>query len=131
MITRQIGLVLALAILLGCAAQPDDEKILGAVERALSDDPRLHDVDVSSRRGEVKLSGTASSALDRTRAEELARGAEGVVRVSNEIGIGPAQPPAVASPPPAESMPAMPKSMLEHPPMDPMPHAQGDAPANS
>jgi hypothetical protein len=124
---RDLGIAFAFTIALGCSAQPDDAKIVRSVEKALAEDPALNDVAATSLAGEVTLSGVASSAADRSHAESLARAAEGVVAVRNEIQLTPAP---VASPPPLGSLENMPADQGAMPNTAPA-NAAADDPSGS
>jgi len=67
----------------------DDTVITTRVKSALLADPIMNSLDVSvtTRKGEVQLSGFVNSALQFTRAVEIAKGVEGVSSVVNHMSI--------------------------------------------
>ncbi|MBL8069539.1 MAG: BON domain-containing protein [Nitrospira sp.] len=69
----------------------DDASITAAVQSKLSSD-RLSNfsrIDVDTERGAVSLNGTVTSAEQKTRVAELARGVNGVKTVNNNLQIQP------------------------------------------
>lgn len=66
-----------------------DVAVVAAVQAAFaaSETVDATDIDVDANEGHVTLSGTVSSAAERDEAIRLARGAEGVVRVTSELEI--------------------------------------------
>lgn len=67
----------------------DDAMITGKVEAALVADQRTSAmrVDIETHEGEVQLSGFAKSQAEKTAAVEVAKGVEGVRRVTNAIDV--------------------------------------------
>jgi len=67
----------------------DDTVITTRVKSALLADPIMNSLDVSvtTRKGEVQLSGFVNNALQFTRAVEIAKGVEGVSSVVNHMSI--------------------------------------------
>ena len=88
------------AQLAGCASQPnsrstgryiDDAAITAKVKRALVGSPDVSalDVDVTTYRGVVQLSGFVDNASQVQKAEQLARGIDGVKDVRNDVQVKP------------------------------------------
>ncbi len=102
------SLFLVTALTAGCGAPPTDSEIADAVGQQLRSDEALrnYSLSVSSMDGEITLVGVVGSERERTRAEELAGGVDGVSNVNNEISITPSDAPAVGAPPPAGQAPA-------------------------
>lgn len=86
------------AVLAACAGSPtrestgeyiDDTLITSKVKAKLveSSDVSAAAVNVETFKGIVQLSGFASSTSERVKAEELARGVEGVKQVKNDIRL--------------------------------------------
>ena len=84
----------------GCASQPntrstgryiDDAAITAKVKRALAGDPDVSalDVNVTTYRGVVQLSGFVDQASQIQKAEQLARGIDGVKDVQNDVKVKP------------------------------------------
>jgi osmotically-inducible protein OsmY len=99
-------LVVSLFILLltgslaGCNRGPSDETLAQNVKAKLSADPRLGSqaIAVTAAAGVVTLAGTVSTEADKSSAEQLAKGVEGVKSVTNTLMV---KPPVVnATPPP-------------------------------
>ncbi len=69
----------------------DDAAITTAVKARFFEDKDVAgtSISVETLRGTVMLSGFAKNALERNRAETLARGVKGVTAVKNEIAIRP------------------------------------------
>jgi hyperosmotically inducible protein len=100
---KSIGLAMCLGTmtiigLTGCAGNRyeqstgeyiDDTGTTSRVKRALADDPRFKydDVNVSTFKGTVQLSGFVSSGEQKSRAEERAKNVEGVQEVVNNITV--------------------------------------------
>lgn len=93
-----LALTFACALLTGCAGTPirestgeyiDNAAITARVKTALISDPvaKARDISVESFRGTVQLSGFVNSAEEKARAEQVARGIEGVVTVQNNLAI--------------------------------------------
>jgi len=63
--------------------------LVDRVRRALVNDREIpaNDIDVSANGGVVSLWGKVASARERQRAEEIARGVEGVQRVENKLTV--------------------------------------------
>ena len=117
-------LVLAVAVLsiffaTGCAKKADDAAIISNIQSQMFSDPQLKnsDLKVTSAKGEVTLSGTVPSAAARLDAYKLASQTAGVTKVNDQMSVGPAQAPSIAS----DSAPAA--KLTEHD------HAPAAAPA--
>lgn len=69
----------------------DDASITLAVKSALynADEPLARQVRVSTGNGVVSLVGTVPSAEAKARAEQIAAGQKGVIRVINGLDVGP------------------------------------------
>ncbi len=67
----------------------DDSVITAEVKAALLADPAMKSLDVSvtTRKGEVQLSGFVDNPIQLTRAVEVARGIEGVAGVDNHMSL--------------------------------------------
>lgn len=72
---------------------PGDEEIAGNVRNILEWDSRLESgqVEVSVRKGIVRLTGTVASYWEKRRAYEIALSISGVVSVTNRLTVSPAQ----------------------------------------
>ena len=72
------------------STQVDDAAITTQVKAALAGDATTNPlkVDVDTNEGVVRLSGTVEDPNNRRRAEEVARGVDGVQRVVNDIQVG-------------------------------------------
>lgn len=93
-------LPLAAVLVLGAVAcastqsattQVDDTAIKAAVKTKITADPETNpfEIKVDVNEGVVQLTGTVDEQIDRTTAARLARNTAGVVRVENEIEVGP------------------------------------------
>lgn len=93
-----LGLSSAGVFFAGCAATPtrestgeyiDNAAITARVKTALISDPvtKARDINVESFRGTVQLSGFVNTAEEKTRAEQVARAADGVVAVQNNLAV--------------------------------------------
>ena len=72
-------------------AMADDGSITTLVKARLDNDPQvgaMH-INVETVNGEVQLAGFASSELDKSRAEDIARGVSDVKGVRNDIVVRP------------------------------------------
>ena len=109
---RSAGLALCIVALLSvsCGSGPSDDQIVARIDQELANSPLLGGakIDVTSRDGVVTLSGVVTSEEQRTRAESVAWGVEGVESVESRIEVAsraPAPAPDVAAPPPAPQPP--------------------------
>jgi hyperosmotically inducible periplasmic protein len=97
-----LGLAVAFgsAQLAGCASQPtsrstgrfvDDAAITAKVKTALARDPDVSalDVNVTTYRGVVQLSGFVDDQNQVRKAEQVARGIDGVKDVQNDVRVKP------------------------------------------
>jgi osmotically-inducible protein OsmY len=97
-----LGLAVALgtAQFAGCASQPtsrstgrfvDDAAITAKVKTALARDPDVSalDVNVTTYRGVVQLSGFVDDQNQVRKAEQVARGIDGVKDVQNDVRVKP------------------------------------------
>jgi len=97
--TRSFGGLVAaalLAVLVGCAGAGtktgqaiDDTAITAKVKAQMAKDKEVSamDVSVNTDQGVVRLSGVVKSAQEKQRAEQVARGVEGVRRVDNALVV--------------------------------------------
>jgi osmotically-inducible protein OsmY len=69
--------------------EPDDNEIARRVREALAQDPNIeqHEVAVTVRNATVYLSGTVDTAFEKSRAEEVVSGIEGVVKIENNLEV--------------------------------------------
>jgi hyperosmotically inducible protein len=95
-VVRTLLVLLALAVLAGCASTQtqestgeyvDDAAITAKVKSAIFDDPALKvfDIGVETFRGTVQLSGFVNSAEIRSRAAVVAHRVSGVKSVKNDL----------------------------------------------
>lgn len=95
-ITKILACVFLLVAFVGCSATNkrgsagdyvDDTVITTKVKAAIFDEPTLKtlQINVKTFQGEVQLSGFVDSAQNITKAGEVARGVDGVVKVSNDL----------------------------------------------
>jgi hypothetical protein len=89
-----IGLLGTPVVLTACSGETageyvDDSVISNTVRAKLLDDPDLNifQVDVTTLRGEVQISGFVESQADKDRATQVARSVDGVRRVHNNLVI--------------------------------------------
>ena len=97
--TRTIGLAVCLLVaaplVTGCASQQqrtagqsvDDATITAKVKSQLLADPDVSalNVNVTTFKGQVQLSGYVENATQRSKAEQIAKNIEGVKSVSNDL----------------------------------------------
>jgi hyperosmotically inducible periplasmic protein len=96
--TRNVGLALCLLVaaplVTGCASPQrtagqtvDDATITAKVKSQLLADPDVSalNVNVTTYKGQVQLSGYVNEAAQRTKAEQIAKNVEGVRNVSNDL----------------------------------------------
>jgi len=87
-----------LATITGCAGDRndrstgeyiDDKSLAVRVHSALSDNPdyKFNDVNVNIYRGTIQLSGFVNSSDQKSKAEEIAKGVQGVKDVQNNISV--------------------------------------------
>jgi len=79
---------------LGCAstetgASKADRELSSKVEKKLKNDPvcKYKGINVASSNGTVQLSGFSASQTEKQRAEQLAKGVDGVNQVVNKIAV--------------------------------------------
>ena len=89
-----IGLLGTPVVLTACSGETageyvDDSVISNTVRAKLLDDPDLNifQVDVTTLRGDVQISGFVESQADKDRATQVARSVDGVRRVHNNLVI--------------------------------------------
>ena len=91
-----IAAVLGTAVMAGCSSTPnsastgqniDDSVITTKVKAKLIQDPvtKAHEISVETFKGTVQLSGFVESASERSQAERIARGVDGVKSVKNSL----------------------------------------------
>jgi hyperosmotically inducible periplasmic protein len=101
--TKAVGIAVMLtliAVLMGCNRGPNDETLTQQVKAKISADPALatQPVNVSVKDGVVTLAGNVNTATNKAKAEDLAKGVNGVKSVTNSLAV---RPPIVnATPPP-------------------------------
>lgn len=101
--TKAAGIAVMLtiiAVLVGCNRGPNDETLTQQVKAKLSADPTLatQTVIVTVKDGVVTLAGNINTEANKAKAEQLAKGVEGVKSVTNSLTV---RPPIVnATPPP-------------------------------
>jgi hyperosmotically inducible protein len=94
-----VAVLLAAAATFGTAAcstnvpvseQIDDAAITAEVKSKLAADPEVsaHNIDVDTNEGVVTLSGRVDDSSEKSEAEQLARSADGVRRVINNLRVG-------------------------------------------
>jgi hyperosmotically inducible periplasmic protein len=102
---RSAGLAACLVVVtpmfVACATDPereagqtvDDAAITAKVKSQLLADPNVSglNVNVTTFKGQVQLSGYVESAEQRAQAEQLAKAVEGVQSVSNDLIVKPAE----------------------------------------
>lgn len=96
-----VGISLLLAVgLLGCHKGPDDATLAANVKAKISADATLATsaINVAAAQGIVTLGGTVNSVADKSRAEQIAQGTDGVKSVVNNLTVKPAV--INATPPP-------------------------------
>jgi len=71
------------------SATVDDAAITASVTAGLAKDPDLSaiKIDVDTKGGAVSLKGPAPSAAAKARAEEIAKGVQGVTSVDNQLDV--------------------------------------------
>ena len=90
-----IPMLIAVAVFLaGCNAQAvDDSTITAKVKSKLAADTDTSAIKISveTREGVVTLSGSVPTDAEKAKAEQIARGTEGVKRVANDIKVDPSR----------------------------------------
>jgi osmotically-inducible protein OsmY len=97
----------ALSAFTGCAGGPvakstgefiDDATITAKVKASMIADPvvKALDVGVDTYKGTVQLNGFVDTAEQKSRAEQIARGVDGVAQVQNRLTVKPRTAPAPA-----------------------------------
>jgi BON domain-containing protein len=94
---------LAVALAAGCAKKPDDAAIVTNIQSQMFSDQQLKDanVQVSSNKGEVTLSGTVTTDAAHLDAYKIASEAPGVSKVDDQIVVQSAQAASLPEPAPA------------------------------
>lgn len=93
-----VSLAAGLALYSGCAGTPtrkstgemvDDAGITAKVKTAFAQDPgvKAMDVKVDTFKGTVQLNGFVNTAEEKARAEQIARGIQGVTSVQNHLTV--------------------------------------------
>lgn len=111
--------VLAVALAVGCAKEPDDAAIVTSIQSQMFSDQQLKDasVQVSSNKGEVTLSGTVPTDAAHLDAYKIASQTAGVTKVDDQIVVQAAQaapPPEPAPAPALESKPTHQKRVKKY-----------------
>jgi hyperosmotically inducible protein len=86
-----IFITISILIFSSCAQQVDDAAISAKVKTKLAADPETSamKVGVTTVRGVVTLSGVVPTEGEKSKAEQVARGTEGVTQVVNNLTINP------------------------------------------
>lgn len=87
--------LIAILWLVSCQSAPprtadqvvDDRIITSTVKARLYEDRSLRDIEVTTYKGQVTLTGVVDNPLQRRDAESIARGVEGVTGVNNQIQV--------------------------------------------
>ena len=81
--------LLSIALAATCAKKPDDAALVTSIQSKMSSDPQLKDVDlqVTSNKGVVTLSGTVPSDAARLDAYKIATQTPGVTKVTDEMTV--------------------------------------------
>jgi BON domain len=89
-----VGVLLGFSI--GCSSRPSDETITKDIQNKVAADPDAKDssVSVASKDGQVTLTGTASTAAEQQKLEQIARQEPGIAGVENQIVVPPIVVPA-------------------------------------
>jgi hypothetical protein len=114
--------LLAIALAAGCAKRPDDAALVTNIKSQMFSDAQLKgaSLQVSSKDGQVTLSGTVSSDAARYEAYKIATQTPGVSKVNDQMSVQVAQadPPPQAAPAPiaapAETKPAVKERKRHH-----------------
>ena len=95
-ISAALGMIL-LTCVFGCNRGPSDETLTQNVQAKLRADPALAlaPISVSTTAGVVTLTGGVNSDADKSRANQLAAGVEGVKSVSNNLVAKPSPTPVI------------------------------------
>jgi BON domain-containing protein len=125
---RSVVLVTLLAVILvaaGCSTGPSDEAIASDIKARMFSDPQLKaaNIQVTSKAGEVTLTGEVPSEAARYNAFKLAADTKGVVKVHDMLTVQVAQAAEPPAPAPPEPKPAPVKRAAKHkiaPPPDPV-----------
>ncbi|MFY9558437.1 MAG: BON domain-containing protein [Blastocatellia bacterium] len=86
------ALVALILLVGGCHSQAvDDSAVTAKVKGKLAADSETSAIKISveTKEGVVRLTGTVPTALEKTKAEQIARNTDGVARVVNEIAVKP------------------------------------------
>ncbi|HMF57125.1 MAG TPA: BON domain-containing protein [Pyrinomonadaceae bacterium] len=92
--------ILLIGMIAACNRGPDDATLAANVKAKLAADTTLSSagINVTAQSGAVTLSGTVNSEADKSKAEQIAKGVDGVKSVTNSLTV---KPPVVnATPPP-------------------------------
>ena len=98
-----VGICIALSLgMLACNKGPDDATITSNVKSKLAADTSLaaDTINVSTKDGVVTLSGTVNAEGDKGKAEQIAKGVEGVKSVTDSLSV---KPTVINAPPPTVS----------------------------
>ncbi len=124
-----LGVLCGAALGWSCGA-PSDSEIAQAVENHLRSDAQLASdaIEASVTDGKVTLLGSVDSPAERDHAKFLAETVNGVRDVQNDLTVKlePATPPAVSTPPPAETPAEIPETAPEAATSAPAPGATPD-----
>lgn len=83
-----------------CKSGPEDATITGSVKSKMAADTNVSatSINVDTKDGVVTLSGTVDSATEKSQAETIAKGVEGVKSVTNNLTVKPAAPVTTSAP---------------------------------
>jgi hyperosmotically inducible periplasmic protein len=96
-----VGISIFLTLgMLACKKGPDDAAITSSVKAKLAADTSLagSTINVDTKDGAVTLSGMVNSDGDKAKAEQIAKGVEGVKSVTNNLTVKPPAPVVTISP---------------------------------
>ena len=106
-----LGILMSVGVL-ACKKGPDDATITANVKTKLAADASLatSTINVDTKEGVVTLSGMVNSEADKAKAEQVAKGVEGVKSVNDSLSVKPPTP--INAAPPAVSPDAQLKSTV-------------------
>lgn len=126
--------VLAMVLAAGCAKGPNDAAIVTNIKSQMFSDPQLKnsDLQVTSAKGLVTISGTVTSDTARFDAYKIAAQTQGVTKVNDQMSVETAQiepsearpvSPAISTPPPAPTPASKPDRVRKDRVRKPAPNA--------
>lgn len=93
-----VALMVLACAFAGCNRGPDDATLAANVKAKLAANAALSSIAVTAKDGVVTLTGTVNSEADKSSAEQIAKGVDGVKSVTNELTVK--APVINATPPP-------------------------------